>query len=236
MKKLIWIVVMMVSAYGYGEWSGPLPWIMKSGLTEWQRCRYIGVDMIGEATLVSLDMAHTNENGVVAAFHFSNMLKGVSGDYVVTIPDTMRDPSNMNFDIDEWNRTKQLKPWQWTLKETYGIICISNEIDGGRMVDYVVTMDKWGAFKASVNAERYENESFIRSNKEEYRKLQDEIDRTWDLDDIGEEEQLAMIEKIEERRSEIYDRVMEKASRYFLPIVDWDTLEQTWPIDIDEQQ
>jgi hypothetical protein len=236
MKMKIWLLVLAMSATAYAEWAGPLPWNRKTGYSEWRRCRYLGVDLIGEAKLLSFDLAKTNAYGVEATFQFTDMMKGAPGKYVITIPNSMRDPLNMAFDVDEWNRTRQLGPWQWKAGEIYGCLCISNEFEEGRRVDWVVPLDKWGAFKVSAEKERAEFEAFVKEKKLEHLGLEKKIEGVWDREDIGEEEEDVQIEQIEARRSGIIDQVQEKGDPYFIPFFDWDDPDQTWPIDVDERE
>lgn len=155
MKLKMWIgVIAMASSVYATEWGAQLPWGSKIGFTDWQRCRYRGVDLIGLGKLVEYDLAKTNEHGVMATFQFTDMMKGEPGEYVITIPDDMRDPLNMTLYEEEWNRTKPHGPRQWKAGEAYGCLCISNVYFGIRMVDWVVPMDKWEGFKASVRNER----------------------------------------------------------------------------------
>ena len=202
---------------------------MKPGYTDWQRCRYRGVDLIGEAKLVSFDPVKTNEYGVEAIFLFTDMMKGISGEYVLTIPDSMRDPMNMTFDLEEWNRTRELGTWQWKAGERYGCLCVSNVYYGIRMVDWVVPLNKWRAFKASAEKERVEFEAFVKEKKLERLVLEKKIKGIWDREDLGEKEKDVRVEQIEGRNSEIYNQVQEKGFPYFILEFDWNNPDQTWP-------
>ena len=223
---VFWAMSLLIYADGLPD---QLPWDMKKGYTDWQHCREYGVDFVGEAKLVRFDPANANEHGIEAVFLFRDVIKGTAGEYVVTIPDTMRNPASVGFDKAAWKQPEQLGPWQWQVGEAYGCLCISNVNYGIRMVDWVVPLDKWGAFKVSVMKERSEFEVFVRGKKEEYRALQEKIDGIWDREDLEEEEQVARIEQIEERRSEIYDQVQAKGALYFISNFDWYNPDQTWP-------
>lgn len=227
MKKYIWAIVMILATSAYAEWAGPVPWSAKEELTDWQRCRYPGVDMIGLGKLIHFDSAKTNEQGVMATFQFTGMMKGEPGDYTITIPDDMRNPMEMTVDRGEW---------KWKEGETYGILCISEEYEAVRMVDWVIPMDQWGAFKASVRNERAEFEAFVKENKRERHELEKKIEGVWDREDLGEEEKDVRVEQIEKQNSKIYDQVQEKGFSYFILEFDWDDPDQTWPIEVDERE
>lgn len=227
--KLLVMVFTMTSSVYATEWDAQLPWNMKTGYTDWQRCRYRGVDLIGEAKLVNFNLAKTNEYGVEATFLFTGMMKGAPGEYIVTIPNSMRDPLNMMFDWDEWTRTKQLGPWKWKAGETYGCISISNTYYGIRMVDWVVAPEKWAAFKASVEAERANFEAFVKNKKLERHKLEEKIKNIQNREDLDDIEIEVRVEQIEEQNNEIYDQVQEKGISYFILEFDWNNLDQSWP-------
>ena len=230
MKHKLLVVVFLVAASVHAtEWGAQLPWNMKTGYTDWQRCRYRGVDLIGEAKLVNFNLAKTNEYGVEATFLFTGMMKGAPGEYIVTIPNSMRDPLNMMFDWDEWTRTKLLEPWKWKPGETYGCISISNTYYGIRMVDWIVPLDKWGAFKASAEKERAEFEAFVKEKKLERLVLEKKIKGIWDREDLGETEKDVRVEQIEGRNNEIYNQVQDKGFPYFILEFDWNNPDQTWP-------
>ena len=54
---------------------------MEGDVSEWQRCRFPGIDVIGAAKLLSFHPLQTNEQGVVATFLFTDMLRGAPGEY-----------------------------------------------------------------------------------------------------------------------------------------------------------
>ena len=230
MKFKLCFVILVLSSAGYAtEWDLQSPWYMKGDLTAWQRCRYRGIDLVGEAKLVSFDPAKSNEGGVVATFQFTDMMKGLPGEYVVTIPDSMRNPMNMLFDMASWNKTKQLEPWQWKNAETYGVLCITNFDSGIRMVDWVVPRDKWGSFKKSVEKEHAEFVAFVKEKKLEMLKLESKINNILDREEIEDEEKDARWKLLSDRRHELYIQVQEAGLPYFIFDFDWDNPEQTWP-------
>ena len=94
---------------------------------------------------------------------------------------------------------------------------------------WVVPLDKWGAFKASVEKERAEFEAFVKEKKMERHGLEKEIKGIWDREDLGEEEKDVRVEQIEERNSDIYDQVQKKGFQYFILEFDWSNPDQTWP-------
>lgn len=230
MKKWVWLWVLVAASCGYAtEWGAQAPWYMKNDLSDWQHCRERGVDLIGVAKLVSYDPAKTNEYGVEATFQFTDMMKGVPGKYVITIPDSMRNPMNMQFDMASWKATGKLDSWRWKAGETYGCLCISNFYHGIRMVDWVVPIDRWEKFKASVQKERAEFEAFVKEKKLENLVLKERKNNIRNREDLGEEERDVLFEQLSERRSELFFQVQEKGDPYLISDFDWENPDQTWP-------
>lgn len=220
------IMVMILGTSVYAEWAGPVAWSAKEGLTDWQRCRYPGVDLIGLGKLMPNELSKTNEQGVMATFQFTDMMRGEAGEYVITIPDDMRNPMDMTVDVGDW---------KWKEGETYGILCISDEYEAVRMVDWVMPLSKWEAFKASAEEERAEFEAFVRGKKQERLEVDRQRDEVMARKDIGEEEKVARSELLSERRHEIFLQVQEKGAPYFISGIDWFHMDQTWPIEVDER-
>jgi hypothetical protein len=228
MKTLLWVLVVALAPFVYAtEWGAQLPWNMKDGFSEWQRCRYRGVDLIGTAKLINIDPLQTNDHGVVATFQFTDMLKGLPGNYTITIPDGMRNPMEMTVDLGEW---------KWEMADTYGILCISNEYYEIRMVDWVVPLEKWEAFKASAEKERVAFEKYVKEKKMERLELEQKSDEMTDRDDIEREEKEVRREIINTRIHEIHTQMQEKAEPYYITGIDWYDLDQTWPIAVDEKE
>ncbi len=209
------------------EWGGLGLRDMEGDVSEWQRCRFPGIDVIGAAKLLSFHPLQTNEQGVVATFLFTDMLRGAPGEYTLTIPDDMRNPMKMTVDRGEW---------KWELAETYGILCLSNESHGIRMVDWVVPREKWRAFKANAEKERKRFEAYVKQKKLEYAKVEEKIDEIMERDDIEQEEQAARRNILNTRRTEIFIQVQDKAEPYFIINMDMDEPNQTWPIAVDERE
>lgn len=207
------------------------------GHSSWHKCQVS--DLVGLATLVKFDPAQTNEVGVEAIFKFTdrmavefvpsyrNMGKADSGEYVVTIPATLKDPGDTS-----WRSDYESLPWNWKESETYVCLCRSefNHGNGTRTCKmiWVLPGSRWGAFKEEVQEERAAVEPYVKAKKQELRALKDEFRAIWSRADITEAEAEALSLEPRKRNIELRKELEDWGAQNKIQ-VKWSNLDTTWP-------
>ena len=230
MNIKLWCAVLGLASTVYAtEFSSQMSFIVKGGYTDWQRYRDRGVDLVGVAKLIRFDPAKTNSEGVEATFLFTNVMKGLSGEYVLTIPYEMRDPMNMPYDLAKWSKDGVSSSWKWKESDSYGCLCLTNFNHGIHRVEWVIPLDRWNAFQANVRKERSEFEVFVKEKKMKLMALDKRREDVLRRNDIEDEERKERMGQLDEQGNEIMSEVENRGEQYWILHFNWEQLDETWP-------
>ena len=230
MNIKVWCLALGLTSTVFAtEYSAQMPFFVKGKFTDWQRYRDRGVDLVGVAKLVKFDPEKTNLEGVEATFLFTNVMKGIPGEYVLTIPNEMRDPLDMPFDWIKWRNAGVPSSWKWKENDSYGCICLTNFNHGIHRVEWVIPLDRWNAFQTGVQKERAEFEEFVKERKMELATLNRSRKEVMERNDIEEEERKERMELLGEKGSEIRRQVENRGEQYWILHFNWEQLDETWP-------
>jgi hypothetical protein len=201
----------------------------------WRKCQVS--DLVGLATLVKIAPAQTNEVGVEAVFRFTDRMPVVFvpnyrhkggddfGEYVVTIPSTLRNPEDTT-----WNLNYLSLPWKWKESETY--VCFFRGQYAGGSATYsmlwVLPGRQWEMVREEVQKEQAEYEPYVRAKKRELRDLKEEYRAIWGRIDITEADADAL-----SKEPRIRNNALRKELKYWEKetgiTVEWGNLKSVWP-------